>query len=86
MATEPERSGSGAPGPAGPDRAPLRPPQDVVRDLEQERTRLVQAIEQLRFEAQTARDRVASLRPLVIAAGIALVALIALRRMLRKRG
>ena len=73
-------AGGGAP--AG-GRAP-RPPEEVLRDLELERARLVEAIGHVKFEAQALKERFLSRRALAIAAG-AVVALVVVRWVLKRR-
>jgi hypothetical protein len=66
------------------DRTAPRPVGEVLRDLDQERGRLVDAIDQLKVEASATRARLLSPRTFAIAGG-ALVALVALRRRRKKR-
>lgn len=65
-------------------RGPARPPGEVIRDLEAERTRLVDAVDRVKVEAQALKARLLSRRVLVIAAG-AVVALVVVRWALRRR-
>ena len=75
-------SAAGGGAPAG-GRAP-RPPEEVLRDLELERARLVEAIGQVKFEARALKERFLSRRALAIAAG-AVVALVVVRWVLKRR-
>ncbi|HEY1330198.1 MAG TPA: hypothetical protein VGH10_01845 [Actinomycetota bacterium] len=71
-------------GSAGKNRVPPRPVQEIVRDLEQERAGLVDAVDRLKAEAATTRRRVLS--PGAIAGVVGAVAgLVALRRRRRRR-
>jgi hypothetical protein len=73
-------------GPASPKRArvPARPVSEVLRDLEQERHGLVDAVARLKLEVRAKKDRFLSPRVLAIAVG-AVVALVVLRRWLKSR-
>ena len=73
----------GAASPKRP-RVPSRPVGEVLRDLEQERAGLVDAVDRLKTEARATRKRFLSPRVLAIAGG-AVVALVVLRRWLRSR-
>ena len=73
------------PGRPGSDRGPARPPDVVLRELEEERARLIDAIDNLKLEAQATRDRIRSFRKPVIAGGLALVTLMILLRSRSRR-
>ena len=85
-----ETAGEGRPerdagqGLSSPPRRPARPVPEIVRDLQQERERLVAAVDQLKLEARVSRQRVLSARSLAIVGG-AVVALLVLRRRRRRR-
>jgi hypothetical protein len=68
----------------GGGRPPSRPQEEILRDLELERARLVAAIDQAKLEAQALKARLPSKRTLMIAAG-ALVGLMVLRWALKRR-
>ena len=79
-------AGGAVPPPTGaaPEKAPPRPIEDVVRDLERERGGLVDALDQLKLEAKSLKARLFARRNLAIAGG-GLVALFVLRRWLKSR-
>jgi hypothetical protein len=70
-------------GDARPD-PPVRPTAEILRDLERERAGLVDAIDRLRSEAQSAKERLPSRRLAMIAGG-ALAGLLVVRGALRRR-
>jgi len=76
-------TGSEPPG-GGADKAPFRPTSEVLSDLERERTGLVDAIDRLRAQAQSAKERLPTKRLLMMAGG-ALLAMVVVRRALRRR-
>jgi len=70
-------------------RGRTRPPSEVVRDLERERAELVHAVDRLKLQASTTKDRLLSpgalLRPVAIAGGV-LIAILLLRGLFRSLG
>ena len=65
-------------------RPPPRPVGDIINDLGRERKGLVEAVDQLKLEAQATRERFISARTAAIAGG-ALLSLILLRRRRKHR-
>jgi hypothetical protein len=77
MSTAAEGAGS------GPE-VPARATAEVLRELEIERARLVEAVDRLKLEAQAAKERLQPKRALAIAGG-ALVAMFVARLAARRR-
>jgi len=65
------------------DQPPFRSTAEVLSDLERERAGLVEALDRLKAETQAAKERLPSRRLLAIAGG-ALIAMIVVRRALRR--
>jgi hypothetical protein len=85
MPADADRSGGADRGVSEPEvRTPRRSAEEVVRDLEQERAGLVEAVDRLKVEARATKARLLSPRTLAIAGGV-VVLLIALRRWRKKR-
>ena len=72
----------GAVPPAPPPKPPPRPVEEVVRDLEQERRGLVDALDDLKAQARSTKERFLSPRILIIAGG-AVVGVFVLLRLLK---
>ena len=85
MVADADRSGGSARSAGTPEpRTPLRPAEEVVRDLERERAGLVEAVDRLKAEANATKARLLSPRSLAIAGGV-VVLVFAIRRALRRR-
>jgi hypothetical protein len=70
------------PADAAPKKPPPRPIDEVVRDLEQERRGLVDALDDLKSQARSTKERFLSRRTLIVAGG-AIVGLFVLVRVLK---
>ena len=73
-----------APADAVPEKAPPRPIEDVVRDLERERSGLVDAVDQLKSSVKATKQRLFNPKILAVAGGV-VVGLFVLRRVLKSR-
>ena len=73
---------------ASPPKPPARPVEDVVRDLERERRGLVDALDELKLQARSKKERFLSPRILIIGGGAVVgffVLIRVLKRLLRSR-